>query len=163
MASTVGRLEALARKELAGAPFTAEEIAFLKGTITAASGGYCTIPPRCDGWYADLFYNHDDVMKRGPTVADVHTDPNRGRVLEVAVGDVHFGVIAVDNGPDRAVYVGPIYSYFEFLQEARSRLTDVEWVARLDEGRAAGRPAWTQAFQSPARPRPLARATPGSR
>jgi hypothetical protein len=158
MAGTVGRLGALAQKELNAEPFTAEDVAFLKRIIDARGGG--SGPPRYDGWYADLFYNRGEVMKREPTVADVHTDPNTGRVLEVAVGDAHFGVIVVDNGPDRAVYVGPIYSYYEFLQEAPSRLTDEEWVARLQKGRVPGRPAWTQEFQASARPRPPERALP---
>jgi Protein of unknown function (DUF3160) len=34
--------------------------------------------------------------------------------LEVGVGDVDVLIVAVDNGRDRAAYVGPVYSYYEF-------------------------------------------------
>ncbi|MGO8901113.1 MAG: DUF3160 domain-containing protein [Isosphaeraceae bacterium] len=152
MGRTLGRLEALARKELNAAPFSEEDIAFLKKTIDMRGGG--SGPPRYDGWYPDLFYQRSKVMRPDPTVADVHTDPQKGRVLEVAVGDANFGVIAINNGPDQAVYVGPIYSYFEFEHPSQSRLTDQEWGTMLREGRASWRPTWTQAFLAPVRPSP---------
>ena len=47
--------------------------------------------------------------------------------LEVAVGDAMLGVIAIDNDKDRMVYVGPLYSYYEFRQNVEKRLTDPEW------------------------------------
>src|SRR5205823_14195486 len=49
MSETVGQLETLAKKELAGDAFTAEEKVFIKKTVDARGGG--SGPPRYDGWY----------------------------------------------------------------------------------------------------------------
>jgi hypothetical protein len=73
--------------------------------------------------------------------------------LEVGVGDVNFGVIAVDNEKDRAVYVGPLFSYYEFCHPVADRLTDPQWQLMLATGKAPARPAWAQAFQAPAQER----------
>jgi hypothetical protein len=54
MAGVVGKLEQLARKELAAEPFTEDEVKFLKKTIDRRGGG--SGPPRYDGWYCDLLY-----------------------------------------------------------------------------------------------------------
>jgi len=146
---TVARLEALAAKELASQPFTREELEFVKKTIDQRGGG--SGPPRYDGWYPKLF--NDSPMEHKPIVSDVHSDPARGRVLEVAVGDAQFVVVAVDNGPHRAVYVGPSYSYYEFTSS--TRLTDEQWRAKLDDGSIPAPPAFTSAFAIPGSKREL--------
>jgi len=54
MATSLGRLEDLANKELAAEPFTEEDQNWLKATIDIrqrGSGG-----PQYTGWYCDLFY-----------------------------------------------------------------------------------------------------------
>jgi hypothetical protein len=47
------------------------------------------------------------------------------------------------------VYVGPVYSYYEFLQPAEDRLTDEAWGKLLEAGEAPPRPTWTEVFQAP--------------
>jgi hypothetical protein len=84
-------------------------------------------------------------------VADVHTDPDSQSCLEVAVGDAMFGVIAIDNDKDRMVYVGPLYSYYEFRQNVEKRLTDPEWQQMIANGKLPPRPEWTKDFVAPAR------------
>ena len=140
------RLSTLAHKELAGKPFTPGERGWLKQTLDQRGGG--SGPPRYDGWYPKLVYGGDPA-KYKPTIADVHTDPESGKVLEVGVGDVNFLIMAIDNGGDRAVYVGPVYSYYEFRQPASDRLTDQQWQARIRQGKLPPRPDWTASFQSP--------------
>ncbi|MEZ4473969.1 MAG: DUF3160 domain-containing protein [bacterium] len=138
-----GHLDTLARladRELAGQPFTAEETAWLKKTIDKSGGG--SGPPRYDGWYAELFYGKFPD-EWDPTVADVHTDTNAGTVLEVAVGDAWPMVVLVDSGDDVQAYVGPTYSYYEFQQPARDRLTDEAWQQRIYDRKLPPRPAWT--------------------
>ena len=54
--------------------------------------------------YAGLIYGGDPA-KLSPTISDVHTDPNAGKVLEEGVGDATFLVVAVDNKADRALYM----------------------------------------------------------
>jgi hypothetical protein len=62
---------------------------------------------------------------------DVHTDVAQGKVLEVAVGRVNYCVAAVDLPESMRIYVGPVYSYYEFQHPAADRLTDGQWQAML--------------------------------
>jgi Protein of unknown function (DUF3160) len=157
---TMRYLEILARKELEAKPFTAAESGFLKKTIDASGMG-CG-PPRYDGWYVRLFYGGGaEVWK--PTVTDVHTDPTSSTVLQAGVGDANFMLLAVDNQKDRAVYVGPVYSYYEFVRGASDRMTDEQWSAAIAAGTLPARPAWwTSAFPAKSALRTLtsARTTP---
>ena len=115
--------------------------------VTGGSG-----PPRYDGWYCDLYYHRTDCADWSPVVADVHTDPDSQKCLEVGVGDAMFGVIAIDNDADRMVYVGPLFSYYEFRQPVRQRLTDPEWSNLVAQGQLPPRPEWTREFVGPTRP-----------
>lgn len=150
MSETVGQLETLAKKELAGEAFTDDEKLFIKKTVDMRGGG--SGPPRYDGWYPNLFYNRSECSEWAPVVADVHTDPESQSCLEVAVGDAMFGVIAIDNDKDRMVYVGPLYSYYEFRQNVEKRLTDPEWQMMIHSGKLPARPEWTKEFVAPTRP-----------
>jgi hypothetical protein len=129
-AKTMDRLAAIASKELSATPFDADERQFLKQVIAEKVIIGCGGPPThyLTGWYTQLIYK-GDALKREPTVADVHTDPDSGTVLEAGVGDVRYMVIAVDNDRDRAVYVGPTYAYYEFTSP--TRLTDEEWEPKI--------------------------------
>jgi hypothetical protein len=153
--SIVRKLEGLARKELAGQPFDADEKKFIKETIRLEvhrSSGGCGGPRETiiyTGWYPKLIYNGKPESWE-PTVADVHTADHQ--VLEAAVGDVNFLVAAIDNRGDRAAYVGPVYSYYEFASP--TRLTDEEWRKQIQDGRLPPRPEWVRAFQA----KPVARA-----
>jgi hypothetical protein len=156
MAETVGQLEGLAKKELAGEPFTEAEKVFLKKTVDRRGGGSGG-PPRYDGWYPGLFFHRDQCSKWAPVVADVHTDPGSQTCLEVAVGDAMLGVVAIDNDGDRMAYVGPLYSYYEFRQPVGQRLTDPEWAQMIYGGKTPPRPEWTKEFVAPARKNPAPR------
>lgn len=127
-AKTMDRLAAIASKELSAAPLDADEKQFLKHVIEQKTSVGCVVTTYLTGWYTQLVYLGDPV-KREPTIADVHTDPNSGTVLEAGVGDVRYMVIAVDNDKDRALYVGPTYSYYEFA--SATRLTDKDWEPKI--------------------------------
>jgi hypothetical protein len=158
MAETVGRLERLARQELAAEPFAGEDQEWLKKVIDIRGGG--SGPPKYDGWYCQLFYGGGQRSAEwDPTVVDVHTDPNDKSVLEQGVGNCNFLVVAIDNEDDRMVYVGPAYSYYEFRQPADSRLTDPQWQDMLQSEKAPPRPAWTRDFQAPKSKRSLTQIT----
>ena len=150
MSETVGQLETLAKKELAGEAFTADEKTFIKKTVDARGGG--SGPPRYDGWYPNLFFHRTECSEWAPVVADVHTDPESQSCLEVAVGDAMFGVIAIDNDKDHMVYVGPLFSYYEFKQNVEKRLTDPEWQQMIYSNKLPARPEWTKEFVAPTRP-----------
>jgi hypothetical protein len=69
-------------------------------------------------------------------VADVHTDPTTGRVLEVAVGKVMAVVVPVPNTKDPVEAYGPIFSYYEFTHPMADRLTDAAWQQQIEAGKA---------------------------
>jgi hypothetical protein len=146
-AARMADLERLARKELASQPFTAEEDAFLKKTISVRmrdSGGRAYF----DGWYAGLFADRQPD-KWTAVVADVHTDPSSGAVLQEGVGDANLLVVAIDNQKDRAIYVGPVYTQYQFRSGADQRMTDASWQQIISAGRLPPRPDWTAPFRSP--------------
>jgi hypothetical protein len=59
-------------------------------------------------------------------------------------------VVAVDSGPDRTLYAGPVFSQYEFEMPASGRKTDAEWQQVIVQGRLPSRPAWTAAYLGPA-------------
>jgi len=70
-----------------------------------------------------------EVDERMAVVADVHTDPNSGQVLQEAVGDAfRIYVLAPSDGGTMAT-VGGVFSYYEFKQPMSDRLTDEAWQA----------------------------------
>jgi hypothetical protein len=151
--ASIGRkLEGLARKELAAEAFTADEREWVKSAIQAKTEGGGCGPPRViyTGWYPKLLYGGRPELWE-PTIADVHTDPNSSKVLEVGVGDANFVVVAVDNRGDRAAYVGPVYTYYEFPSGVR--LTDEVWRAQLAGQQEVARPEWTRAWRGKRVPR----------
>jgi hypothetical protein len=79
-------------------------------------------------------------------VADVHTDPNTGRVLEVAVGRPMWIYVVTPINGDLWLTVGAMFSYYEFAYPLSQRLTDGEWQEMLRSGRAPNPPEWTSSF-----------------
>ena len=150
----LAKLESLAQKELAAKPFTSEEQLWLKKTID--KGGKTSGPPQYNGWYSDLIYHREnDLAAWHPTVVDVHTDPQSQTVLQAATGTPCFCIIAIDNEKDRTVYVGPVYSYYEFVCTSAKRLTDEEWREMFYSTRFPQRPPWVKEFQAPPKQRTL--------
>ncbi len=74
-------------------------------------------------------------------IADVHTDPNTDRVLEVGSGYIHWMVIVrrIDDETLGAA-IGPIFSYYEFPWPIQDRLDDEQWQALLNGSGAPARP-----------------------
>jgi hypothetical protein len=54
-------------------------------------------------------------------------------------------VIAIDSGDDRAVYVGPVGSYYEFIEPLGTVLTDEMWEQRLERD-PPPLPSWWQQY-----------------
>jgi hypothetical protein len=157
-ATTLERLESLADMELAAKPFDSADRAWLKHAVSEH---------RCDsgdnvydGWYCKLFYHQTEreMLPWTPVVADVHSAPilfgegplpGVAAVLEVGTGGCDLLAIAIDNQDDRAVYVGPVYSYYEFPQPVKDRLTDEQWQGMLGGSGEPARPDWTECFRTP--------------
>lgn len=129
-------LESMAIKELEAIEFSAEEKDLIKNWIVyhydpidnyGGGRSYYT------GWYQDLLYDvssgvSEDYALQQFTVADVHTDPNTGRVLHVATAPPTLAVlVAKDRDGCMTTYCGPTSSYYEFESDNFQRLTDQEW------------------------------------
>ncbi len=157
-ATQMGKLRAVAEKQLDQKDLTADEQKVLEDVmqITHLPQG-CVSIPRYTGWYPALFYRGpEDCVKWDALVADVHTDApapplgDPGSVLHQGVGNVDLMVIAIDNGRDRVVYVGPTMSHYEFETPNAVRRTDKEWKGELLDGKVPPRPEWTRGYLVPA-------------
>jgi hypothetical protein len=168
-ASIVSQLRLIADQELRHEPLTASQLEFVDGWIQAPytpSGGVRTYT----GWYPRLYYRHRVLDNRssdsypvdyGATkpdslVVDVHTDlpdpfgsGDPGGILHQAVGDVHLMMIAIESGPRRTVYAGPVLSHYEFETAYPIRKTNSEWKEDLRTGRAPPHPSWTRSYLVP--------------
>lgn len=150
--TTMGTLEAISERELAGEDLTADDIAFLKATIHADPG--CG-DPVFSGWYAKLYWWGAEPDDFKPTIADVHTNPNQGplpgpNVLHVATSDVNLMVFAADDcDGGMEAFVGPVFRYHEVDVPEIKRLSDRDWEEMLEKGQAPGQPAWTSSFVVP--------------
>lgn len=121
-------------KELNGEALSEDEIQFIR-TIGHQFG--------------DILEAFTVETQRSTLVADVHTDPNTGTVLEEGCGYIDI-IIAIYKGPEDELIAtaGPIFSYYEFTQPLSQRLTDEGWIEILEAGEAPPRPEWTNSFHS---------------
>jgi hypothetical protein len=94
--------------------------------------------------------------KSDSLVTDIHTAPPDqvdliGGVLHEGTGNVDLLLIAVDNGPDRMMYAGPVMSHYEFIVPGPSltRMADSEWQGILSAGNGPSRPEWTRSYLIP--------------
>ena len=85
------------------------------------------------------------VPDKSPVVADVHTDyvSDPAQVLEEATGYPLFLYAAFERDGALQLFVGASYSYYEFTAPVDRRLTDEEWISRLDTNNVPVRPQWT--------------------
>ncbi|HYF50394.1 MAG TPA: DUF3160 domain-containing protein, partial [Planctomycetota bacterium] len=149
-ASRLATLRGIAGKEIGQQALTAEETKFLQDTISV----HHTCAPRYSGWYPELFFKErKDCATWDALVADVLTVPpdagDPGCILHQGVGNVDMMLIAIDNGGDKAVYAGPVFSYYEFETAPDVRKTDAEWRKQINEGKLPARPAWTAKYLAP--------------
>ena len=157
-------LQSIAEKELAQQPLAQAETDFLKNIVEQVST-YNSGMRTYSGWYPHLFYRSafqttDFSMDQGSDkwdalVADVHTDTpapligDPGAIIHEGVGHVHLMMVAVDNGPDRMIYAGPVLSHYEFEEPVTTRLSDADWQAMLRNGQKPPSPEWTRSFLVP--------------
>jgi hypothetical protein len=153
----MGQLRGIAEKQLAQKELTAAETKLLQDVmqITRVPMG-CYSEPRYDGWYPQLFYSGTkDCIKWDALVADVHTDVpappigDSGSVLHQGVGNIDMMLVAIDNGKDRVLYLGPTFSHYEFETPVAQRKTDKEWKADLLDGKVPPRPDHTRGYLIP--------------
>ena len=94
----------------------------------------------------------DEAFKTSQ-IADVHTETNTKKVLEVGTGRVDWLLVAHKSKDGRiGIAVGPMFSYYEFAWPLSDRLTDEKWRAKVLS--TIERPIWyretkVKAAQSP--------------
>ncbi len=126
MAEIFDRLVELSIKELENEPLTSSDIGYINNVATLIGETASFYDPDAEDWVSEA----DDRMA---VIADVHTDPNTGNVLEVASGDpfVIYVVVQDENGKLRLAR-GGTFSYYEFHHPMVDRLTDEGWQNMLD-------------------------------
>lgn len=150
----IDSIKIVAEKQINNIQPTAEEISFLKSMYAEENQGCVTTST---GWYKDLFYGNEwiDNIETGKEhlIADVHTQPADedgnivGKVLHIGTGYVNPIIIkAKDVNGQCKVYVGPVFSYYEYITENFERLTDSEWKEMFDNGTAINRPNFTDLY-----------------
>jgi len=150
--ASMATLEAIADKELKGEQLTTADVAFIKSIVMKETmcGG-----PIFTGWYRDLYFEGDKLSEFKPTIADVHTNPNKGdpipgpNVLHVATSRVDLLVLAADTCEGAEAFVGPVFRYHEVDPKEIKRYADSDWLKMLTDGTAPPRPAWTSSFAAP--------------
>ncbi|MBI4244846.1 MAG: DUF3160 domain-containing protein [Planctomycetes bacterium] len=80
-------------------------------------------------------------------IADVLTEVNSNKVLEVGTGQVNLVVVCYLQ-PDGNLFLaaGPVLSYYEFKHPLEDRLTDEKWRSMLKNGKASREPEWTRGY-----------------
>ncbi|MCF2138013.1 MAG: DUF3160 domain-containing protein [Candidatus Thorarchaeota archaeon] len=84
--------------------------------------------------------------KQMAVIADVHTDPNSGQVLEEAVGNPMLIYVVTSVNGQILITRGGTFSYYEFTHPASDRLTDEAWQDMLSSQSAPSMPSWTESF-----------------
>lgn len=132
-AHTMKKLHKISVRQASHKDLSSKQQTFLKNMMEE-SRGHNNVP-QC-GWYPKLFYTGgEDSSERGVLIAEVnrnlpsteHEDP--GGVLHCGVGDVNFGVFAVNN----VLYAGPVFSSYEFVRPLTQSWTDELFERSIDE------------------------------
>ena len=88
----------------------------------------------------------DDAFKT-TIIADVHTETNTKKALEVGTGKIDWVIVAHASKDGRiGLAVGPMFSYYEFPWPMKDRLTDEKW--RNEVINKVERPDWIASFIS---------------
>jgi len=140
-AQDIQTLQRISEKELVGEALTDQEFSFIENIGHAFAMPEYGLPHHRD--VTEPFQTAMDNLM--PIVADVFTDPNSRMVLQEAVGQpmTLYMVCPVDG--EQTVCLGVVYSYYEFRQPMRQRLTDDEWREMLTERKAPSMAAWMKA------------------
>ncbi len=164
--ATLNTLENLADKTLNNIAFDNKDQNFVCSTLKPGKICDAFAKPEDFGWYLRLYYDMDpsiltyrylEAEKENyldndqMIVTDVHTIPTDenanlvGWVLHAGTGTVNLSVITTPtpDGKTRS-YIGPVFSYYEFISNDFKRLTNEEW--RNMDGEKPYRPKFTNLY-----------------
>ncbi|AYV77255.1 MAG: hypothetical protein Barrevirus24_5 [Barrevirus sp.] len=84
-------------------------------------------PTRYDGWYVKLFHSDEICFEKTPEIStyfsSVNDDRGPGSVSHLGTGLPQLMYLNTDN----KVFVGPVYTVYDFLTKENHRLNDEEW------------------------------------
>jgi len=130
IAETLDKLDTLSRKQRDGLSTQEHE------WLWTVAGNLSYMPSRLGEVVTD------ETDERAALVADVHTDPNSGLVLEEATGDPAKLYVICQIDGKTYVARGGTYTYFEFKHPMSDRLTDEAWHDLLDSSQRPALPSW---------------------
>ncbi len=147
------RLASIAEDELAGQEMLESDVDFCRGIggsqrgLTRFSEGFAERYLSGSDEIQDMmgYYATSDDRKMA-LVADVHTDPAHGSVLEEAVGNPCKVYAVIPFYGEQYLAVGACFSYYEFTKPMSGRMTDEEWQAMSPK---PDMPVWTKSFIVP--------------
>ena len=139
----LGFLQGIAEKELAGGLLTKEESdelkyfgSWLEGVVISSAD-----TPDGEGW------GYQASREPAAIVADIATDAQAGKVLELGTGKVFdIFVVTPDGAGGLQLARGGTYSYYEFHWPMGDRLTDEKWREMVAAGGHPAQPDWTASF-----------------
>jgi hypothetical protein len=142
-------LKTVSEKELAGQTLSEDEysrIRWFGGELEAFSIAAADCSDTSGAGCRDL----ED--QKAALVADIATgfspDFPGLAALEEAIGQPTVIVVIVPGSPIRMA-VGAVFTYYEFVVDAGSRMTDEEWQAQVAAGTNPPQPDWTGLFMTP--------------
>lgn len=134
----VKRLAEISQKEVNGTELNDDDLLFMQN-FGKTLEDIITFPPQSEKYLSET----DDKMA---VVVDVHTDPNRQQVLEVAVGKPYFIYAVIPYQKKLFLALGGVFTYYEFTKSLRERMTDEEWQNTLAGTEKPDLPVWTNSF-----------------
>jgi hypothetical protein len=130
------KLADVADKELAGKDLTPEDQQVLASA--AAELKLCTVLP--EALRKKVLSETDSNMA---VAADVHTDTNAEKALEECVGSPCLLAVTMKVGDRPVTFRGATFSYYEFKQPMKDRLTDEAWQKMIETAKdRPALPAW---------------------
>lgn len=145
------RLQEISEKELEGQALSESDYNYIKdideqfNAILEKLASALTIEegePGPDKIAETSLEGTDDAFKTS-MIADVHTETNTKKVLEVGTGKVDWLLAAHKSKEGRiGIAAGPMFAYYEFAWPMDDRLTDEKW--RAEVMNSMERPVWYQ-------------------
>jgi hypothetical protein len=153
-AQTMRTLREISEAELAGRPLSKAQHQFLRQMLEVKDSRFCG-GPFYNGWYFKLYssFRSGAPEEWEPTVTSAHRDApspahgDPGGYLLEGTGAADLMVVAVDSGPDKMVYLGPVLSHYEWF--ASQRMDEGDWKGQVESGLLPERPQWTRTFLAP--------------
>ena len=133
--AVLSRLEEISNKELAAQSLSETDFSFI-ADFDEELRSLTRFSPKLMQLITSATDSRMDI------IADVHTEPNTGQVLEEAIGSPANIYVLVRDDRGYRVCRGAVFTYYEFKQAMQSRLTDEQWQQLGRDNKRPFRPDW---------------------